>query len=118
MSVFSTTAKNAMLDALTCDEIQLHSGDPGASGTANRVGGTDGEAAATFAAAASGSRALSSDVNFTNLGDSTSITWISVWNSTGPVFQGKAQLTGDLASNSNGEFTVTTATTLDLDDPV
>lgn len=116
MSVFSTTAKNAMLDALTCDEIQLHDGDPGAAGTSNRVGSSNGVESATFAAAASGSRALNADVDFTSMGDSTSITWISVWES-GVQFQGKAQLTGDSASNSSGEFTVTTATTLDLDDP-
>lgn len=116
MSVFSTAAKNAMLDALTCDEIQLHNGDPGAAGTTNRVGASNGIAAATFAAAASGSRALNANVDFTGMGDSTSITWISVWES-GVQFQGKAQLSGDLASNASGEFTVTTATTLDLDDP-
>jgi hypothetical protein len=116
MSVFSAAAKDDMLDALTCDEIQLHDGDPGAAGTANRVGDTDGVETAVFAAASSGSRALNADVDFTNMGDSTGITWISVWES-GVQFQGKAQLTGDLASNSSGEFTVTTATSLDLDDP-
>lgn len=116
MSVFSTAAKNDMLDALTCDEIQLHDGDPGAAGTSNRVGDANGVASATFAAAASSSRALSSDVDFTSMGDGTSITWISVWES-GVQFQGKAQLSGDTASNSSGEFTVTTSTTLDLDDP-
>lgn len=118
MSVFSTTAKNSMLDALTCNQIQLHNGDPGAAGTANRVGGVNGEAAAVFAAAAAGSRALNADVNFTGLAASQSVTWISVWNTTGPVFQGTAQLSGDLAANANGEFTVTTATSLDLNDPV
>ena len=118
MSVFSTTAKNTMLDALTVNQIQLHNGDPGAAGTTNRVGGANGEAAATFAAAASGSRALNADVDFTGLTASQSVTWISVWNTTGPVFQGKAQITaGDVAANASGEYTVTTATALTLSDP-
>lgn len=116
MSVFSTAAKNDMLDALTCDEIQLHDGDPGAAGTSNRVGGANGVAAAVFAAADSGERDLNADVDFTGLGDGTSITWASVWES-GVQFQGKMQLAGDLASNSEGEFTVTTASKLDLNDP-
>lgn len=116
MSVFSTDAKNEMLDALTCDEIQLHDGDPGAAGTANRVGAANGIEAAVFAAASSGARALNADVDFTGMGDSTSITWISVWES-GVQFQGKAQLSGDAASNSSGEFTVTTESALELEDP-
>jgi hypothetical protein len=117
MSVFSTDAKDAMLDALTCDEIQLHDGDPGAAGTANRVGDTDGVETAVFAAASSASRALNANVDFTNLSADQSVTWISVWES-GVQFQGKAQITsGDVAANAAGEYTVTTATSLDLDDP-
>ena len=117
MSVFSTTAKNDMLDALTCDEIQLHDGDPGAAGTANRVGDTDGVEAAVFAAASSGSRALNAQVDFSNLSALQSITWISVWES-GVQFQGKAQITsGDVAANAAGEWSATTATALNLDDP-
>jgi hypothetical protein len=116
MSVFSTDAKNAMLDALEPDEIQLHDGDPGAAGTSNRVGDTDGEAAAVFAAASSGSRALNAQVDFTNLSPLQSITWISVWDAT--VFLGKAEVTaGDVAANAAGEWSATTATALTLADP-
>ena len=36
----------------------------------------------------------------------------------GPVFQGKAQVTsGDTAANAAGEWTLTTAASLNLDDP-
>jgi hypothetical protein len=105
-----------MLDSLTPDEIQLHNGDPGAAGTANRVGAANGEAAATFAAAASGSRALNADVDFTGLTADQVVTWISVWE--GATFLGKAEiLAGDVAANAAGEYTVTTATTLNIDDP-
>lgn len=116
MSVFSTAAKNAMLDALQPDEAQLHNGDPGATGTANRVGGANGEAAAVFAAAASGARALNADVDFTGLAADQSVTWYSVWDAA--VFLGKAQITaGDVAANAAGEYTLTTDSKLVLADP-
>ena len=119
MSVFSATAKNAMLDSLTVNQAQLHNGDPGAAGTANRVGGENGEEAVTFAAASGGERAVSTNVDFTGLTASQSVTWVSFWNTTGPVFQGKAQITaGDVAANAAGAWTLTTATKLALTDPV
>ena len=116
MSVFSTDAQNTMLDALTCDEIQLHDGDPGSSGTANRVGGGDGEEPATFAAASNGSRNLDANVQFTGLPSEQVITWISVWG--GGTFEGKAEISqGDTQANVAGEFTVTTDTALEINDP-
>ena len=118
MSTFSEAAKNTMLDALTCDEVQLHDGDPGSNGTANRVGGTDGEEAATFAAASSGTRNLDSDVNFTGLSGNQAVTWYSVWDSGTGTFEGKGEITsGDTQANSSGEFTLTTGTSLNIDDP-
>ncbi|MEG6507190.1 phage tail fiber protein [Nitratidesulfovibrio sp. 1201_IL3209] len=35
----TTTAKNAMLDAITVTKMSLHSGDPGAAGTSNEISG-------------------------------------------------------------------------------
>lgn len=117
MSSFSTVAKNAMLDALTPDRVRLHSGDPGATGTSNAEGVLT---AATFAAAASSARALSSDVDFGGLGANTTITWFSVWdyNSGTPVFLGRGEITsGDLQANAAGQYTLTTATSLQLNNP-
>jgi hypothetical protein len=93
---FPVAAKNQMLDGLTVDRVRLHSGDPGADGTANQVGSLT---AATFAAAASGERALSAQVNFA-----------------GTVYKGKAQITGDATANAAGEYTLTTGTKLTLTD--
>lgn len=119
MSVFSVAAKNLMLDALGANQVQLHNGDPGAAGTANRVGGVNGEAAATFAAASGGVRSPSANVEFTGLDANQPVTWFSVWNTTGPVFEGKGQITsGDVAANAAGEWTLTTATELRINDPV
>jgi len=112
MSVFSTAAKEAMLDALGPDAIQLHDGDPGSAGTDNVI--SDTKQAAAWDAASSGERALSEPEEYTGLTPAQSITWVSVWDDT--VFLGKGQLTGDLAANANGDFTVNTCP-LKLDDP-
>jgi len=113
---FSTTAKNAMLDALTCDRVRLHSGAPGAAGTDNALGA--GLSAATFSAASSGARALASDVTVTGLSASQSVTYFSVWQNSGTVFQGSGQITsGDVAANAAGEYTLkATTTTLAVND--
>ena len=118
MSVFSTAAKNIMLDALSPNQIQLHNGDPGAAGTASRVGGANGEAASTYDAASGGSRNVAADVDFTGLTADQPVTWISHWDTSGPTFLGKAEVTtGDVAANAAGEYTVTTDATLNLNDP-
>lgn len=102
---FSTTAKNSMLDALTADRIRLHSGDPGAAGTANALGA--GLSSATFNAASGGERALNADVTVTGLSALQSVTWFSVWQNAGTVFHGSGQITsGDVAANAAGEYTL------------
>lgn len=113
---FATAAKNTMLDALTADRVQLHSGDPGGSGTSNQLGS---KVAATFSAASGGERALASAVDFTGLTALQSVTYYSVWNHNGgsPVFHGSAQITsGDVAANAAGEYRLTTACKLDIND--
>ena len=111
---FHVVAKNQMLDGLTVDRVRLHSGDPGTDGTANQVGSLT---AATFAAAASGERALSAPVDFTGLGAGQSVTWYSVWLNAGTVYKGKGQITtGDVAANAAGEYRLGVATKLTLSD--
>lgn len=110
---YSTTAENTMLDALTADRVRLHSGDPGAAGTSNTIAAF-GLTAATFAAASSGARALSSDVNFTGGSAGQSVTYFSVWDNNGgsPVYLGSGQITsGDVAANAAGEYTLVATTT-------
>ena len=113
---FSTTAKNTMLDALTVDRIQLHSGDPGADGTANVIANT--KVAATFSAASSGERPLATAVNYTGLTPGQSVTYVSFWKDAGTVFHGSKPAVGDQAANASGEYNVKAATTkLSLTDP-
>lgn len=106
----STAAKNQALDALTLDRIRLHSGDPGSAGTNNALGA--GLSAATFAAASSGSRALSSDVTVSGLSAAQSVTYFSVWQNSGTVFQGSGQITsGSVNADGSGEYILKGTTT-------
>ena len=112
---FSTTAKNAMLNALTVDRIQLHDDAPGAAGDENVV--ADTYVVAEFSAASGGERALATAVEYTELSSEQVVTYISIWTHSGTVFLGSQALTGDQAANSDGEYTVTTSTKLSLPDP-
>ncbi len=112
---FSTATKNAMLDAITLDAIRLHSGAPGASGADIQLGA--GLSAATFAAASSSSRALSSNVTVTGLSANQSVTYFSVWTTSGAVFRGSGTISsGDVTANVAGEYILTTGTTVNLND--
>lgn len=108
---FSEVAKNQMLDALTIDRVRLHSGDPGPSGTDNALGSLT---AATFSAASGGIRELSSEVTLTGLGAGQGITHFSVWLNSGTVFKGSGEVTGDGSANAEGEYLLTTDTTLSI----
>lgn len=113
--MFSTAAKNEMLDGLTVDRVMLHSGDPGAAGANNQESGL---VAATFAAASGGARALNAAVDFTGLDPDVDVTWFSVWLNAGTVFLGRGTIdSGDVVANAAGEYTLTTSTQLTLSDP-
>lgn len=106
---FTDAAANAALDAITIDRVQLHSGDPGASGVANALGS---KVAATLNAGSSRSRTLASDVVFTGLAANQSVTHISWWLNSGTVFKGGFAITsGATAANSSGEYTLKATTT-------
>ena len=110
----STVAKNQALDAISVDRVRLHSGDPGADGTANALGSLT---AVTLAAASNGSRAFSAQVDFTGLGANQSVTWFSLWLNAGTVYKGKGQITsGDTQANASGAYSLTTACALTLAD--
>lgn len=106
-----TVGATAMLGAIT--HFQLHSADPGASGTTSplgtrvaNTGSVDGDGDITW-----------TNIPFTGLTANQAVPWISYWNAagtgnpaTGGTFRGKQQLTGDATTNSAGEYTVTTLT--------
>lgn len=86
--MFDTTAKNTMINAITVNQLRLHSADPGAASD-NEIAGT--ATACSYTAAANGSRALSATVNVTSSEASdTDAAWFTLWN--GATRQGKFQL--------------------------
>src|ERR1700738_1920908 len=77
----TVTAKNTMLNALNIDTASLHTAFPGLTGANEVSGGSPAYArmAASFAAAAGGSRALSAAVTF-NV-PATTVRWFGFWSS-------------------------------------
>lgn len=83
----NATVANAMLNALCRDVawtqpvanyVKLHTGDPGAAGTANAAANTTREQA-TFSAASGGSLTNSADILWTSVPNAETYSHISVW---------------------------------------
>jgi hypothetical protein len=111
MTGFSVATKNEMLDSKTFDRVRLHSGAPGADGSANQI--SDTLVAAVFNAASGGERLLNADIAYTGLTPSQSVTHFSAWewNAGDPIYRGSSALTGDNSVNAAGEFTLKGTTT-------
>lgn len=111
--MFPEVSLNEMLDGLTVDTLSVHTGDPGAAGTANEVSGNGYERqAATFAAAAGGERALSSAVQFAGPANEDAA-YLGLWEDS--TFKGSIQITsGDTTFNASGEWTATTGNKITL----
>lgn len=98
-------AANAIAGAIT--HLQLYSGAPGAAGTTNAVGT---RVAATEAVDADGDITWT-NVAFTGLTANQAVAHVGYWSaSTGGTFYGSSALSGDLAANAAGEYTVTSIT--------
>lgn len=99
----------ATFTAVTTMFIQLHTGDPGASGTSN-VANASTRQAINFAAASGGSAAITGSTAFTGTATET-ITHISAWGaSTSGTFYWSAILTVAKAINSGDTLTLSTCT--------
>lgn len=107
--------RNALLDALCRNTsyanaaiwIQLHIGDPGASGTSNAAGETD-RIQSTFGSVASGG-AIANTVAIAWVAVSTSETYthVSLWTaSTAGSFLGSATLTQSKTVNASDNFSI------------
>lgn len=115
---YDVAAKNVMLDALAAvaTRVALHTGDPGAANTAaNEVsGGGYARQAIAWNAAAAGSIDSSNAPAFSVPG-STTVSWISLWNTAGTVRYLKKSVTAEAFGNA-GTYTLDDAD-LDLNDP-
>jgi len=58
--------------------VQLHTGDPGAAGTANIAGNTT-RAVTQFAAASGGSKSTNADATWTSVSNTETYTFFSIW---------------------------------------
>lgn len=102
---FTTPTKNLALDAIPINLIKLHSGDPGAAGTANTIAGAS--AACVYAAAANAERDLDAAVPVT-VPAGASVSHFSVWE--GTTFRGGKAFTSNPETYANeGVANVTSA---------
>lgn len=82
--MLTNTALNQAADALSFTHISLHSGAPGAGGTANELsGGGYARQACTFGAAVNGVRTLSNQPTF-SVGAGTTVSHYVVWDGSTP----------------------------------
>lgn len=106
---FAEVAIHQALDAITINGIRLHSGNPGAAGTDNALGG--GISSIAFAAAVGGERLLTADLDIIGLAANQPVTFYSMWD--GATYKGSTPITaGDTSANSSGEFTLAAASTI------
>lgn len=118
---YDTTARNVMVDALgaLALRVALHTGDPGGANSASNevTGGSPAYARKAIAwnAASGGSSTANANVVL-DVPASTTVSWISLWNTAGTVRYLKKDVT-DEAFGAQGTYTVVAAsTTLDLND--
>jgi hypothetical protein len=118
---YDATAKNLMLDALAAVAVRVaaHTGDPGAANTADNevTGGSPAYArkAIAWSAASGGSAAQNGDVVI-DIPTSTTVSWLSLWNTAGTVRYLKKDVS-DEAFGAQGTYTVLAASgALDLND--
>lgn len=114
---------NSILDALcrsvTWTEpaefwVKLHTGDPGAAGASNAAGETDRQQA-TFSAASGGAITTSTDLTWTNVSNTETLSHLSFWDaSAAGNFLGSDALAAPKAVTAGDTFTIS-AGDLDLD---
>lgn len=116
----SSYLANAFLDALGNNTsfavgtvyVKLHTGDPGANGTANAATETTRKAA-SFGAASSGSLASDADITWTNIAGSQDATYFTAWDNLSAgnflfsgTINGNAYTAGDSYVIPSGSLTV------------
>jgi hypothetical protein len=113
LNVFRGGGNGVTFTAPAAITLQLHTGDPGASGTANVSVGDATKVAITHAAASAGSMAISGTAPvFTNAGTSETITHVSYWNSatflqSAALSSSKAWASGDTYTHSTDTWSTT-----------
>lgn len=87
--------------------IKLHTGDPGADGTANPFGDATRKEATFSAAAADGTITTSADINWTNVTAAGTVSHVSFWDaSSGGAFLGSDDLATSRVLAIGDNFTI------------
>jgi hypothetical protein len=110
---YDDTAKDAMLDALGAlmTRVALHTGDPGAANTASNelTGGSPAYARKAIAwGSASGGIIAASSAPVFDVPASTTVSWLSFWNTAGTVRYAKKNIT-DEVFGAQGTYTLSAA---------
>jgi phosphodiesterase/alkaline phosphatase D-like protein len=121
MGTFAEATRNSMLDAFARNVsyanaavyVKLHTGDPGAAGANNAAANTTRQQATFGAGAASGAISNTAAVEWTNVSNTETYTWISLWDaSTNGNFLGRDDLSSSAAVTAGDTFRIPTG---DLD---
>ena len=109
----STGELNRVADDITASamEVRVHTGDPGANGTANRVGTASASlAAATWSPASSGSSTYNAAaaLGVLDTTNNQTVTWYSIFRST--TFVGREEFSASVTVIAGGTFTINTGT--------
>ena len=101
---------NGTPTAITSVNVKLHLGDPGDSGTSNAAVETTRKDAA-FDAASGGVIALTTTLSWTNVSNSETYTWVSVWdNITAGNHLWNAVMASGVAVTATDDFDLTALT--------
>jgi hypothetical protein len=111
----SESVRNSLLNALCRNTsyanasvwVKLHTGDPGAAGTANAAGETTRQQSTFGSVASGGAISNTAAVAWTSVSTSETYTHASLWSaSTAGTFLGSAALTQSKTVNSGDNFSV------------
>lgn len=109
------TALNVAADAVAALALRVaaHTGDPGGANSASNevTGGSPAYARKAIAwGAASGGVATASSSPVFDIPASTTVSWLSLWNTAGTVRYSKKQLSANETFGAQGTLTITAAT--------
>jgi hypothetical protein len=116
VGVIAVGERNKMLDAWTGRTtytlsaavwVKIHLGDPGAAGTSNPAANTTRQQATFGSAAASGTISNTVAVEWTNVSNTETYSWVSLWTaSSGGTFLGSDQLSTNASVTAGDDFRI------------
>lgn len=115
MGTFSDLVANSWLDAVARNVsyaeaamyVQLHTGDPGSSGTSNVAANTTRQQATFGNAAASRAIANTAAIEWTSVPNTETYSWVSLWDaSTAGNFLGRDDLSSSAAVTAGDTFRI------------